>query len=80
MIVEIRFLLKWLLKAKKLGHKLYNVARRKEFIDSVTKHYYDLTENKNNYNKEMHGLVIRKNCKQIISKTSIECSIYTIIF
>ena len=68
MIVEIQFLLKWLLKAKKLGHKLYNVARRKEFIDSVTKHYYDLTENKNNYNKAMHSLVIRKNWKQITTE------------
>ena len=46
-IGEIQFLLNWLLKAKKIGHKLYGFARRSEFIDSVN----NMIDNDNNYSK-----------------------------
>ena len=36
MIGEIQFLLKWTLKAKKIGHKYYSIKRRREFVDSVS--------------------------------------------
>ena len=42
MIVEIQFLLKFLLKAKKMGHKLYNIKRRKTFINNVTNQVYNI--------------------------------------
>ena len=35
-IGEIQCLLKWLLDAKKFGHKVYNIVRRKEFLDNVS--------------------------------------------
>ena len=33
-----RFLVDWLLSAKKIGHKLYGIVRRKEFIDYVNEY------------------------------------------
>ena len=53
-IGEIQFLLKWLLKAKKIGHKLYGVARKQEYIEAV----YNLIDNDSNY--EQYKMKISK--------------------
>ena len=37
-IGEIQFLQSWQLRAKKIGHKLYSIRRRKPFLNNVTKH------------------------------------------
>ena len=48
MIVEAQFLLKFLLKAKKMGHKLYGVVRQSDYIYNICNEIYS---NDNDYNK-----------------------------
>ena len=57
MIVEIQFLLSFLLKAKKLGHKLYNIYRRKPFIINVTNECYNIDCNYENYSNKIYKLI-----------------------
>ena len=49
MIVEAQFLLKFLLKAKKIGHKLYSFVRQSDFINNVRNQLYNIDANYNKY-------------------------------
>ena len=42
MIVEAQFLLKFLMKAKKMGHKLYSLIRQDEFISNIKNEVYNM--------------------------------------
>ena len=41
MIVEAQLLLRFLLKAKKMGHKVYSIIRQNELIRNVKIKYYN---------------------------------------
>ena len=59
-VAEVQFLLDWLLKAKKIGHKLYGVVRNEEYIINVN----DLIDNDLDYGKyksKIMSLVKNKN-------------------
>ena len=78
-IVEIQFLLDFLLKAKKMGHKFYNVWRRQQFIDSVTHSVYNVNENYEKYKNKIVGLVkdhnINQFARQLFVKPNIVASL-----
>ena len=50
-IGEIQFLLKFMLRAKSMGHSLYSVLRRREFIDDISKL---MNENENRDDAQSH--------------------------
>ena len=70
-IVEIQFLLKSLLKAKKMGHKYYAIKRKKQFVDSV----YDIVYNENRdyrtYKNKILAIIKSKNANQLATQLFI---------
>ena len=60
-IVEVQFLLKFLLKAKKLGHKYYNIKRRKKLMYSVSNLVYNVNEDFENYKNKIVRLIEQHN-------------------
>ena len=79
MIVEVQFLLKFLLKAKKLGHKWYGISRRKPYVDSVSNISYNIDANYEKYKAKVLSLVIENNLsqfsKEILLKPNIMINI-----
>ena len=57
-IVEIQFLLSFLINAKKLGHKYYAIKRKDVYIDSISKLVYNNNFNYINYQKKIETLII----------------------
>ena len=57
MIAEVQLLLKWVLDAKKMGHKVYEIKRRKDFVYSVSHLYYDIDSNYNNYKHKINTII-----------------------
>ena len=53
MIIEAQFLLSFLLKAKKMGHKYYSIVRQSELINNIKNQVYEIDNNYNNYNKKI---------------------------
>ena len=80
-IIEIQLLLKFLLKAKKIGHKYYGIKRRSLFIDSVSNFVYKNTLDYIQYKNKILTFVIDNNinqlCKQLFLKPNICASIFT---
>ena len=64
---EVQFLQKWLLKAKKIGHKLYSVVRRQEFIDCICDMMQDDT-NYNHYRLKIQSLIKSENINYLIKE------------
>ena len=56
-IGEIQFLLKWLLKAKKMGHKLYGIKRRSQFIQSNANLVYNVDGDYDKYKTKVNKLI-----------------------
>lgn len=61
MIVEIQLLLTWLLKAKKVGHKIYGIKRKKEFINSVNQLRIKYDCNYKNYIQRLDSIIFSQN-------------------
>ena len=57
MIVEAQFLLSFLLKAKKLGHKIYSIARQSDYIYNITNQVYKIDNNYKNYKFKINKLI-----------------------
>ena len=64
MIGEIQFLIKWILSAKKKGHKLYLLKRREEFINNIKIMKNDEL-NSINYHNKMIGIINNNNLQQL---------------
>lgn len=64
-IGELQFLLKFLLKAKKIGHKLYGIIRRREFIDS-TYEMIKCDSNYNEYKSKIYTMIANSDSGQLI--------------
>ena len=65
MICEIQFLIKFLLKAKKLGHKYYNIKRKELFINSINNIVYNENGNYQNYKNKILTLINDNNMEQL---------------
>ena len=80
-IVEVQFLLKWLLKAKKIGHKYYGIKRRQQFINSVSNEVYNNNSNYQLYKNKIMTLITDNNisqfCKELFIKPNIILSMTT---
>ena len=66
LIGEVQFLLKFMLKAKKMGHSVYSFVRKKDLFNSINKTY-----NLNNFN-----IIERKIKEMIVSKNMSKLSLY----
>ena len=62
---EIQFLLSWLLKAKKIGHKLYGIVRRQEFIDTIENMVLDDLDDYDGYVVKIKSLVENGNINHL---------------
>ena len=82
MIVEGQFLLKFLLQAKKMGHKLYSLIRQDEFISNVKNQIYNIDENYDQYKLKINKLIDDRDTnnltKQLFWKPNIVLSIINI--
>eukprot|EP01084_Bolivina_argentea_P070302 127817_1 len=58
MIVEVQFLLDWMLKAKSLGHGLYEIERNKDFIGDVNT-IMNVAGDAASIDKKVHEAVIK---------------------
>ena len=74
-IVEVQFLLKFLLKAKKLGHKYYGIKRRKIFIDSVSNMAYYNESDYSTYRNKILTLINDENINQLSKQLFIKPNI-----
>ena len=72
MVAEVQFLLKWLLTAKKMGHKCYEAKRRAEFINIVKNEMYTIDENYQQYNVRIRKLFENKDSSQFIRQTLLQ--------
>eukprot|EP01083_Nonionella_stella_P139374 425055_1 len=61
MIVEVQFLLDWMLKAKSLGHGLYEIERNAEFIFDVNKIRHLAAKDDDNIDKSLREAIIKGN-------------------
>ena len=57
MIVEAQFLLKFLLKAKKMGHKYYGIVRQQEFVDGVINEVYNIDHNYKKFQSKVSAII-----------------------
>ena len=74
-ICEIQFLLKFLLKAKKLGHKYYNIKRKELFIDSVNNIVYEQNGNYELYKNKILTIINDNNITQLANELFIKPNI-----
>ena len=77
-IGELQFLTKFLLVAKKKGHKLYGIVRRQEFIQSINNMVLSDDKNYEQYKTKIDNLIKTENVnyliKEMIWKPNIICS------
>ena len=66
-IVEIQFLLDFLLYAKKIGHKYYGIKRKDVEIHSVCNIMYNTNNNCEKYKNKILGMINGKNVSQLAS-------------
>eukprot|EP01084_Bolivina_argentea_P104898 187804_1 len=59
MIVEVQFLMDFMLRAKSLGHGLYEIERNKAFIDDVDQIMNIGSNDDNNIDKTVRNVVIK---------------------
>ena len=80
-LVEIQFLLKPFLKAKKMGHKWYNIQRRRNFIESVDNIINETYNDYENCKKKIRQMVKEQNinqfAKELILRPNIGLSAIT---
>ena len=53
MIIEAQFLLSFLLKAKKMGHKYYSIVRQSELINNIKNQVYVIDNNYDKYKRKI---------------------------
>ena len=79
MIVEAQFLLSFLLKAKKMGHKYYSIVRKSEFINNIKNEVYLIDNDYNKYKLKINSLISNHDSngliKQLFWKPNIVLSI-----
>ena len=64
-IVELQFLLNFLLNAKKMGHKYYGIKRKKVQIHSVCNIMYNTNNNYNRYKRKILQIIQNKDMNQL---------------
>ena len=72
-IGEMQFLLKFMDTAKHIGHSLYGIVRRREFVDNVTSMMNDVDRKKidsSKYTSDLKHIIIKKDytklCNQVL--------------
>ena len=79
MIIEGQFLLSFLLKAKKMGHKYYSIVRQEELINNVKNQVYIIDNNYDKYKTKILTLVQNRDnvglSKQLFWKSHVLLSI-----
>ena len=66
-IVEIQFLLDFLLEAKKLGHKYYGIKRKEIQVHSISNIVYNTYSENNKYKTKILSLIKNKDLNQFAS-------------
>ena len=79
-IVEIQFLVKFLLKAKKLGHKYYAIKRKRLFIDSINNIVYNIDNNYIKYKNKICLMIRNNNINDFMYEILIKPSIVISMF
>ena len=69
-IGEMQFLLKFFLKAKSMGHSLYGIVRRREFIDDVV-NMIEFSKLKSNFKMTMNDCILKHNYSQLCNEILI---------
>ena len=72
MITEVQFLLKWLLHAKKLGHKYYNITRREDFMNRIKNDIYNIDTNYTNYKNKITIIVNKRDINGIAQELMVQ--------
>ena len=79
MIVETQWLLYSLLKAKKMGHKYYNIKRRQIVIENVSNNVFNINLDYDKYNNKIMSMVNDNNIiefgRELLLKPNIILSI-----
>ena len=57
---EVQFLISWMLEAKKMGHRMYGVTRREEFIQK-TNDMLSKDDDNNRYKRKISKLIEKNN-------------------
>ena len=79
MLVEIQFLISFLLKAKKMGHKYYGIVRRSQFVNSVCNIVYNIDSDYEKYKAKIVSIVndndMNRFTKQVFLKPNVILSL-----
>ena len=79
MIIEARFLLPFLLKAHKMGHKYYTIMRQSPLINSIKNQVYEIDNNYSKYKDKILTLIHNHDSdglmKQLFWKPNVVLSI-----
>ena len=68
MIVEAQFLLGFLLKAKKMGHKYYSIVRQSELMNNMKNECYNIDNDYIKYKRKIIKLVQTHDTSQLINQ------------
>ena len=68
MIIEIQFLLSFLLKAKKMGHKYYGIIRQDEFFTNIKNEIYNIDRNYEKYKLKIFNMVSNKDGNRLVKQ------------
>lgn len=79
-IAEIQFLLKFLLHAKRLGHKYYSVKRRELFINSIYNNVYNINNDYYRYQNKIIALINDNNINELSNQLFLKPHIVLSMF
>ena len=68
MIIEAQFLVSFLLKAKKMGHKYYSIVRQGEYIRNITNEIYNIDNDYNLYKNKVLRMIESKDSVNIMKQ------------
>ena len=68
MIVEAQFLTQFILKAKKMGHKLYSIIRQSEYIESIANEIYNVDNNYESYKNKINKLISNMDTNNLVKQ------------
>ena len=68
-LLEAQFLLSFLLKAKKIGHKLYSFARQEEYINGVINQLYNIDNNYIEYKFKINQYISNNDTNNLMKQS-----------
>ena len=72
MIIEAQFLLSFLLKAKKMGHKYYSIVRQTDYINAISDEMYNVDGDSGLYNDKIRKLIESNSTNNMIKQLFLQ--------